>query len=117
MGRLAISALGVFLLCRHVFWNICRRLVLRASVIGEDKKFAVDNQLIVRYEELKHSIKEQNRERREKIRFLMAFKSDAPFKEQMEHYLEKSLESGKRRFEQARDDVKNKVENVRWKEK
>ena len=47
----------------------------------------------------------------------MAFKSDAPFKEQMEHYLEKSLESGKRRFEQARDDVKNKVENVRWKEK
>ena len=81
------------------------------------RKFAVDNQLIVRYEELKHLIKEQNRERREKIRFLMAFKSDAPFKEQMEHYLEKSLESGKRRFEQARDDVKNKVENVRWKEK
>lgn len=81
------------------------------------RKFAVDNQLVVKYEELKHSIKEQNRERREKIRFLMAFKSEAPFKEQMERYLEKSLESGRRRFEQARSDMKNKVESVRRKEK
>ena len=46
MGRLAISALGVFLLCRHVFWNICRRLVLRASVIGEDELSPTDKKYL-----------------------------------------------------------------------
>ena len=65
--------------------DICYSLNLLAKI----RKFASDNQIIIRYEELKNhirSIREQYRERRH---FIFAFRSARPFSENLRGYLEK----------------------------
>ncbi len=77
------------------------------------RKFAVDNQLVVKYEELKHHIREQKEASREKIGFLLAFRSDVPLREHLQEYLEKSLQTGRERAAKVRKDVKDRVDEVK----
>lgn len=69
------------------------------------RKFAVDNQLVIRYEELKHSIKERRENLNEKKHFIMAFKTEGPFKEYLESYLERSIENSREKIKEARQDI------------
>lgn len=92
---------GVFLV------DLCYTLQLSVKI----RKFAVDNQFIVKYEELKHFISEQRKELKEKGSFILAFKTDKPFKENLERYLERSIETGKKKFEEAKKDMKTKMKS------
>ena len=60
-----------------------------ANVLVRIRKFAADNKIIVKYEELREHIR-KNRERfEEKSKFMFTFKSETPFAEQLRQYLEK----------------------------
>ena len=65
--------------------------------------------MVVKYEELKHFLREQRLELKEKNSFLLAFKTDRPFRDQLQGYFEQRLETRKKKLEEARDDVKNKL--------
>ncbi len=79
------------------------------------RSFAVENQLVIRYEELKDIVREQRQELKEKSRFVLAFKTDEPFRAHLEKYLERSIENGRRKIEEAREDLKKAKEEVKLK--
>lgn len=79
------------------------------------RRFAVDNQLIIIYEELKDFIKEQREELEERNRFVLAFKTEGPFREHLEKYLERSVENRKKKFEEAKEELKRAKEDVKSK--
>lgn len=54
------------------------------------RTFAKDNNVLVRYEELKGSIRKYAEERKEKYHFMFAFRSKSTLNEQLKNYLEKS---------------------------
>ena len=60
------------------------------------RRFAVENEVVVKYEELKHFLREQRLEAQGKNSFLLAFKTDRPFRDQLQGYFEQRLETRKR---------------------
>lgn len=57
------------------------------QIVVKMRKFAQDNQIVIKYEEFKAHIK-RNRERaHEKARFVFAFRTDRPFSEHLGQYL------------------------------
>ncbi len=59
------------------------------------KTFAEENEMVIRYEELKKQIRMAAEERREKYRFIKAFESERSLLEQMKEYMEKQRELAK----------------------
>ena len=57
------------------------------SLAGRIRRFAQEHEIIVRYEELKRSVRRHNAERRERVRFLFALRSGDQLREQLEQYL------------------------------
>lgn len=53
------------------------------------KKFAKEKESIIKYEELKEFLAFQRNELKEKKRFLLAFKTERPLRQQLEKYIEK----------------------------
>ena len=58
------------------------------NLLAKLRKFASDNGIIVKYEELKAHSRKLKEERREKLRFLFAFRSSNSFAEQMKKFRE-----------------------------
>ena len=56
------------------------------------KEFAQENEMVIRYEELKRHIRAAAEERKEKYRFIKAFESERSLKEQLREYMEKQIE-------------------------
>lgn len=69
---------GVFLI------DLCYSIHLVSKI----RAFAAENHILVRYEELKESIRQSAEERKEKIRFLFAFRSSVPLREHLKKYAE-----------------------------
>ena len=65
------------------------------SLTAKIKAFAEENEMIIRYEELKKHIRISVEERKEKYRFLHAFESEHTLHEHMKAYLEKQREQAK----------------------
>lgn len=68
-------------------------LVYSLGIVTRVRRFAIDNQILVRYEELKQQIRENaeaaEAERQEKLarfRFLLSFKSEVPLGEHLRRY-------------------------------
>ena len=59
------------------------------------KAFAEENEMIIRYEELKKHIRMTVAERREKYRFLKAFESEGSLMDHLREYMEKQLEQAR----------------------
>lgn len=94
---------GVFIV------DLCYSLQLSAKI----RRFAVDNELVVKYEELKLFLKEQRQELKEKNRFILAFQTEGSFREHLDKYLERHLENGRKRIEEAKEDIKKVKEEVK----
>ncbi len=58
------------------------------GIVARVRRFAIDNQILVKYEELKQEIRENAAEHREKVRFLLSFKSEVPLREHLSRYLD-----------------------------
>lgn len=63
-------------------------LVYSLGIVTKVRRFAIDNQILVKYEELKREIRENAEEHREKVRFIFSFKSDVPLREHLSRYLD-----------------------------
>lgn len=97
---------GVFVL------DCCYSLNLMTRI----RKFAKENEIIVRYEALKESIRVKNEERKETRRFIFAFRSEnATFAENLTNYLEKEQERFgklKEKYETVRENIREEYESV-----
>ncbi len=63
------------------------------NMMSRIKKFALENNIVVRYEMLKETIRAKNAESKEKRRFVFAFRSEnIPFAESLKNYFEKEEE-------------------------
>lgn len=96
--------------------DLCYSLQLSAKI----RKFAVDNELVIKYEELKDELAAQRKALEEKRRFVLAFKTDRPFRESLELYLEKhteeirkKAEEGRQKLEEAKEELGKVIEDVR----
>lgn len=63
-----------------------------AKVLAKIRKFAADNELIVKYDELREHIRKSRETRHEKSKFMFSFRSETPFSEQLRQYLDKVRE-------------------------
>lgn len=87
------------------------------NIMSRIRKFADDNEIIVRYEALKESIRVKNEERKEKRKFIFAFRSEnSTFTESLMNYFEKEQERlGKIRekYDNVKENIKEGYENVK----
>lgn len=62
------------------------------SIADKIKAFAEENEMVIRYEELKRHIRLEAERQRSKYRFLYAMGSDRPVREHLKSYMERQLE-------------------------
>ena len=62
------------------------------KVVDKIREFADENELVIRYEELKMHIRKSTEEQKAKYRFVLALHSDKSLSEQLKNYLEKQRE-------------------------
>ncbi len=86
-------------------------LFYSVHVVNIIRRFAAEHEIIVRYEELKASIRNAADEAREKAHFVFAFKSERPLREHLEAYGNRLS----RNMAQVRQDLQDEMENVRQK--
>ncbi|HOO78833.1 MAG TPA: putative ABC transporter permease [Lachnospiraceae bacterium] len=58
------------------------------QLVSKIRKFAIEKNIIVKYEELKSDIRRVSDEKKEKIRFMFAFRPEVPLREHLERYIE-----------------------------
>lgn len=63
-------------------------LVYSLGIVTKVRKFAVENEILIKYEELKKEIRQNTEESKEKVRFLLSFRSATPLKEHLARYLD-----------------------------
>lgn len=82
------------------------------NMITRIRKFANENNIIVKTEALKESIRKKNEELKEKRRFMFVFRSEkSSFAENLKNYIEKEQE----RFEENKKSLMEKVNNTKKK--
>lgn len=64
-------------------------LVYSTNLVAKIRKFADENDIVMKYEELKEHIQAAKSERREKARFLLSMYSSVPINEHLKEYYEK----------------------------
>ncbi len=70
---------GIFLI------DLCYSIKIMAKI----KSFAEENDIVVKYENLKRHIRKEAEERKEKAKFIFAFKSEIPLIDNLSKYMEK----------------------------
>lgn len=95
-------------------------LVYSAQLLAKIRKFAADNQIIVRFERLKSQVRSANERRREKINFLLSFRSDesitehlAAYKDQLMAELSAQKEQLEERIKQQKEQLSDKISKYR----
>ncbi|MBS5335400.1 MAG: putative ABC transporter permease [Anaerovoracaceae bacterium] len=58
------------------------------GIVSKIRKFAVENQIMIKYEELKLQIRTNAAERMEKNHWFFQFRSEVPFREHLKQYIE-----------------------------
>ncbi len=64
-------------------------------IVSRIRKFAKENNVLIRYEELKHHIRKSAEEAKEKYQFLFAFHTDRPLRESLKKYIEAKISEKK----------------------
>ena len=62
------------------------------NLVARIRAFAKENDILIKYEELKHSIRQSAEEAKEKYRFFLAFSTKEPLREHLKRYIESKLE-------------------------
>ena len=100
---------GIICLRFSIYWA----LVYSLDIVTKIRRFAIENQILIRYEELKQEIRQTAEERKEKVRFLFSFRSPVPLKEHLTRYLDlqKAFEIDPKEFiDEIQDSLKEAVE-------
>lgn len=78
-------------------------------VVTVIRNYAQEHEIVIKYEELKASIRHTADEAKEKGRFLFAFKSNRPFKDHLDYYRDKII--GYRDI--ARTEIKDEIREIK----
>lgn len=79
------------------------------NIMTRIRKFAVDNELEVRYEELKKSIRKMNEEYKSKVSFVFAMKSDRSLADNLKKYVDREQEKLKNIKGKVKKQKRNKA--------
>ncbi len=66
-------------------------LISSFQLVAKMKQFAEEKNVVIRYEALKSNIRKAGEERKEKLHFFFAFRSEVPFREHLEKYPERMV--------------------------
>lgn len=66
------------------------------NLVAKIRKFAKENDVLIKYEELKHHIRKSAEEAKEKYQFLFAFSTKEPLRESLKKYIERKRFTDKR---------------------
>ena len=58
------------------------------NLVARIRKFATENHILIKYEELKHFIRNRAEETKEKYKFLFAFSTREPLREHLKRFVE-----------------------------
>lgn len=84
------------------------------NLLSRIRKFATENQIIVRYESLKESIRKKNFEMKEKRQFLLPLRSiNTTFAENLKSYLEKEHSKIRTEYLQKKEQVQQKLDKIK----
>ena len=78
-------------------------------IVNIVRKFAAENEIVVRYEELKASIQSAAKEAREKAHFILAFRSETPLLTHLEAYSDKLRANAQK----VRQDLQDELDEVK----
>ena len=78
-------------------------------IVNIVRKFAAENEIVVRYEELKSSIQSAAKEAREKAHFILAFRSETPLLTHLEAYSDKLRANAQK----VRQDLQDELDEVK----
>jgi len=81
------------------------------KVVEKIRAFAAENEMVIRYEELKKYIRARSAERREKYSFILAFKTETALSEHLKEYFEKQREEQK--YDRLNDFIKEKLKKAK----
>ena len=70
------------------------------NLVSKVRAFAAENDMIVRYEELKHHVYERRKQRKEKVKFFLNMPAQERLSEALETY-KKAMEEGRKAFEKS----------------
>ena len=89
------------------------------QILAKVKQFAVDNDIVVKYQELKRTIRLNREERKEKSYFMLAFKSERSLSEHLKKYLELQSAFMGNTIEELHEKVEVKIDeaNSKFEEK
>jgi uncharacterized membrane protein len=100
---------GIFLI------DVCYSMQILVKV----KKFAVDHHIVVRYQVLKRSIRLAKEERKEKMSFMFAFKSEHSLTEHLKKYVElefavinDNMDIAKEKFQDKIEEAQEKIKDL-----
>lgn len=96
---------GIFLI------DVCYSMQILVKV----KKFAVDHHIVVRYQVLKRSIRLAKEERKEKMSFMFAFKSEHSLTEHLKKYVELEFAVINDNMDVAKEKFQDKIEEAQEK--
>ena len=82
------------------------------QILVKVKKFAIDHDIIVKYQELKRSIRLAKEEYKENKSFIFAFKSEHSLSEHLKRYLELQSAFMNDTFEEIEEKVYTKLEEA-----
>ena len=68
-------------------------LITTFRLVDKIKRFASENEMVIRYDELKKHVRRTALEKKEKYRFLYAWRSETSIAEHLKTYMEKQLEA------------------------
>jgi len=96
---------GIFLI------DVCYSM----NILAKIKKFAVDNDIIVKYQDLKRSISLAREKYKEKAQFIFAFKSEHSLSEHLRKYLEINSAFMGEELNIAKEKIQDKIEETQEK--
>jgi hypothetical protein len=82
------------------------------QILVKVKKFAVDHDIVVRYQVLKRSIRLAKEERKEKMSFMFAFKSERSLTEHLKKYVELEVAVLNENMDVAKEKFQDKIEET-----
>lgn len=85
------------------------------QILVKVKKFAIDHNIIVRYQELKRSIRIAKEEYQEKKSFMFAFKSERSLSEHLKRYFELEMAVLNDNMDIAKEKLQSKIEETQEK--
>ena len=97
---------GFYFVLGSVFGIFAVDVVYSFGVVAKIRAFATENHILVRYEELKNTIRKTAEEQKKKYKFLFALRPEVPIREHLNKYLELVRAFDKNEKEKNRKDKK-----------